>query len=87
LRQLQALQVEESETAAFLSDRRQRLNEMQRLLDNSQTYGAAIRVQRDRLNIAGWLRSKVGDDSADPLVAAVDGGRDKLKFLPTHCPE
>jgi hypothetical protein len=81
LRQLQALQVEESEAAAILSDRRQRLNEMQRLLDNSQTYGAAIRVQRDRLNIAGWLRSRVSHDAVDPLVTAVDGGRDKLEVL------
>jgi hypothetical protein len=81
LRQLQALQVEESEAAAILSDRRQRLNEMQRLLDNSQTYGAAIRVQRDRLNIAGWLRSRVSHDAVDPLVTAVDGGRDRLEVL------
>jgi hypothetical protein len=78
--QLQALRNQESGAAATLSELRQRLNEMQRLLDNSQTYGSAIRIQRDRLDIAGWLRSKVSD-TADPLVALAGGGREKLDTL------
>lgn len=80
LLQLQALRNQESEAAAALSERRQQLNEMQRLLDSSQTYGSAIRVQRDRLNIANWLRSKISD-SDDPLVALGGGGREKLETL------
>jgi Protein of unknown function (DUF3732) len=78
--QLQTLQAQESTAAVALSERRQRLSEMQRLLDNSQTYGSAIRIQRDRLNIASWLRSKA-DDTGDPLVALADGGREKLDVL------
>ena len=78
--QLQTLRARESTAAMDLSERRQRLSEMQRLLDNSQTYGSAIRIERDRLNIASWLRSKV-DDTADPLVALADGGREKLDAL------
>ena len=49
LGRLQSLQDEESDAAETLSERRQRLGEMQRLLDSSQTFGSAIRVQRDRL--------------------------------------
>jgi hypothetical protein len=78
--QLQTLQAQESTAAVALSERRQRLSEMQRLLDNSQTYGSAIRIQRDRLNIASWLRSKA-DDTGDPLVALADGGRERLDVL------
>jgi hypothetical protein len=80
LLRLQTLRAQESEAATALSERRQRLNEMQRLLNSSQTYGSAIRIQRDRLNIASWLRSKVSD-AADPLVALADGGREKLDSL------
>jgi hypothetical protein len=78
--QLQTLQAQESTAAVALSERRQRLSEMQRLLDNSQTYGSAIRIQRDRLNITSWLRSKA-DDTGDPLVALADGGRERLDVL------
>lgn len=80
LLQLLALREQESEAAAVLSEHRQRLSEMQRLLASSQTYGSAIRIQRDRLNISGWLRSKVSE-IADPLVALADGGREKLESL------
>ncbi|RTL61474.1 MAG: DUF3732 domain-containing protein [Pseudonocardiaceae bacterium] len=80
LLQLQVLRRRESEAAAVLSEKRQRLSEMQRLLDNSQTYGSAIRMQRDRLNIAGWLRSRTAGDE-DPIVQIFDAGREKLDAL------
>jgi hypothetical protein len=80
LRYLQELRNQERDAAEVLSERRQRLSEMQRLLDSSQSYGTAIRIQRDRLNISGWLRSKVSD-TTDPLVALADGGREKLETL------
>lgn len=78
--QLQELRVNESEAAKNLSESRQRLNEMQRLLDSSQSYGSAIRIQRDRLNISGWLQSQVVD-TEDPLVALTNGGRDRINSL------
>lgn len=80
LLRLQALEIQEGEAAATLSDRRQRLKEMQRLMESSETYGSAIRIQRDRLNIASWLRSKVSD-TTDPLVTLTNGGREKLDAL------
>lgn len=80
LAQLQALRVRESEHAASVAEGRQRLNEMQRLLSSSLTYGSAIRIQRDRLNISGWLRSKVADTS-NPITVLSDAGLEKLETL------
>jgi hypothetical protein len=80
LERIQILRQQESETAADLSDQRQRLNDIQRLLSSSDSYGSAIKIQRDRLSIAGWLRERAGAAS-DPLVSIGDGGRDKLDAL------
>ena len=80
LQQLQTLRQEESAAAAQLSERRQRLNEIQRLLNNSQNFGSAIRIQRDRLDIAGWLRTRV-NDKGDPLAHRMDAGQDRLDQL------
>jgi Protein of unknown function (DUF3732) len=80
LEQLRALRLQESEAATNLSERHQRLNDIQRLLNSSQTYGSAIRIQRDRLNIAEWLRAKASE-ADDPLVVLTGGGRDKLDAL------
>lgn len=80
LAQLQALRQRESEAAKALADSRQRLNEMQRLVDNSESYGSAIKIQRDRLNISGWLQDRAAE-SEDPLVAVSGAGRDKLQDL------
>ncbi|MDR0807868.1 MAG: hypothetical protein LBE86_01855 [Gemmobacter sp.] len=80
MQQLHVLRQAESEAAANLADQRQRLNEIQRLLSTSETFGSAIRIQRDRLNIASWLRARA-DDAGDPVVALGEGGRDKLDAL------
>lgn len=80
MQQLHHLRRAEGEAAAELADQRQRLNEIQRLLSTSQTFGSAIRIQRDRLNIASWLRDRASD-AGDPVVALSEGGRDKLDAL------
>jgi len=80
LAQLQILQKKESEAAAELSLRRQQLSEMQRLVLNSETYGSAIRIQRDRLGLADWLRSKVSS-ADDPLVELTGAGHAQLESL------
>lgn len=79
LQQLEELQNLESSLAAELSVRRQRLNELQKLVDSSEKFGDAIRIQKDRLNISQWLKSKT-EDSQDPIVAATDS-REKLDSL------
>jgi hypothetical protein len=80
MQQLHVLRQAESDAAANLADQRQRLNEIQRLLSTSETFGSAIRIQRDRLNIASWLRARA-DDAGDPVVTLSEGGRDKLDAL------
>jgi hypothetical protein len=80
LQQLDNLRELESDAAANLADQRQRLNEIQRLLASSEIFGSAIRIQRDRLDIASWLRERAIDGD-DPLVAIGASGRDKLDAL------
>jgi D-alanyl-D-alanine dipeptidase len=80
LQQLQILRHQESEAAMQLAEKRQQLNEIQRLLSNSQSFGSAIRIQRDRLDIARWLRTRVSE-SGDPLVAIAGSGQDRLDAL------
>lgn len=80
LAQLQGLRQRESDAAKALADSRQRLNEMQRLVDSSESYGSAIKIQRDRLNVSGWLQARAGE-SEDPLVAVSGAGRDKIHEL------
>lgn len=80
LQQLQSLREQESIAAAKLADERQRLNEIQRLLNSSEAYGSAIRIQRDRLDIAGWLKARA-TTSEDVLVTLGDSGRNRLDAL------
>jgi hypothetical protein len=80
LAELQKLRDAESIAAADLTTKRQRLNEIQRLVQSSQTYGDAIRIQRDRLNIAGWLRGRA-NDAAGPLEVITGAGKDQLDAL------
>ncbi|MEP1657749.1 DUF3732 domain-containing protein [Parasphingorhabdus sp.] len=79
LQQLEELQNRESALAAELSVRRQRLNEVQKLVDSSEKFGDAIRIQKDRLNISSWLKSKA-EDTTDPIVAVAES-REKLDAL------
>jgi Mg2+ and Co2+ transporter CorA len=84
LSRLEALRGEESEIASRLTEHRNRLNELRRLLESSEAYGGAMRVQRERLGLADWLRGVAGDstnDVEDPLVALSMGQRDRLTAL------
>lgn len=79
LRQLEVLQNQESETAAKLSILRQNLAEVERLVESSRKYGGAIRIQKDRLNVADWLKSRA-EAVNDPIATLVDS-REKLDAL------
>jgi len=80
LARLQELRQFESAASSVLTEKRQAYNELQRLLVSSDSYGDAILIQRDRLNISDWLRKRV-DVSSDPLVAMGSAGRTKLDAL------
>jgi hypothetical protein len=81
LTRLETLRQQESELAARLSVHRQRLNELRRLLESSQAYGGAMRIQRDRLALADWLRGMVDAGVDDPFIKLGRGGRDQLLTL------
>lgn len=79
LRRLEELRDLESQAAAVLGERRQRLNEIRKLVESSQRYGDAIRIQRDRLSLANWLRTRVLA-VPDPI-AELEDGRQKIEVL------
>lgn len=80
LTELQALRENERKAAAELAEHRQRLNEIQRLIDSSHSYGSAIQIQRERLDVAKWIET-LADRTEDPLVALGGGGRKKIEAL------
>ncbi|MCP1768658.1 DUF3732 domain-containing protein [Bradyrhizobium japonicum] len=80
LAELESFREQESAAAADLTLKRQRLNEIQRLLQSSQKYGSAIRIQRDRLNIAAWLRD-LANAPPGPLETITGAGREQLDNL------
>lgn len=80
LGELDGLREQESEEALALSRFRQRLLEINRLVDSSQAYGGALHIQRDRLAVSTWLR-ELGNDSLDALAAIAPEGREHLDAL------
>ncbi|MBY2952044.1 DUF3732 domain-containing protein [Rhizobium leguminosarum] len=74
------LRTEETEIAGQLSEHRQRLNELRRLVESSEAYGDAMRIQRDRIGLADWLRG-LSAEVTDPIVSLGEGGREKVLAL------
>lgn len=82
LTQLQALRTQESEVSVDLTQHRQRLGELRRLIESSDAYGSAIRIQRDRLSLSDWMRGLLPPDRPDDTLATLgEGGRDKILQL------
>lgn len=80
LRRLQELRQQETAAAEAVSERRQRLNELLRLVQNSKDFGSAMRVQRDRLALARWIRERAVEKN-DLFSALGAGGRRELEEL------
>lgn len=79
---LRELRYEESKVAAELTQQRQRLSELRRLIESSDAYGSALRIQRDRLSISEWLKRLVSEDRPEDVVAVLsEGGREKVAQL------
>lgn len=82
LGRLQELRTDESAVAANLTQHRQRLSELRRLIESSDAYGSALRIQRDRLALSDWLKQLVSDAKPDDAVTILsDGGRKKVEQL------
>lgn len=75
LQKLSDLREREAAEAATLSNSRQRLLEIGRLIESSRSYGDAIHIQRDRLAISDWLRELSGpiDDSISDVATQRSG--------------
>ncbi|CCM80215.1 hypothetical protein [Rhizobium mesoamericanum] len=77
---LNELRRAETVSAGKLSENRQRLKEIHRLIESSEAFGGAMRIQRDRLSLSGWMRG-LYLDADEPLASLVGVGRDQLIAL------
>lgn len=80
LSELEKLQRSETDEAMRLSTRRQRLMEIRRLIESSQVFGEALSIQRERLQISDWLRSR-SSENAEPLTEVAEQGAAHLDAL------
>ena len=79
---LKELRDEETKVAGELTQRRQRLTELRRLIESSDVYGSALRIQRDRLSISEWLKQLLPDGRPEDAIALLgEGGREKVEQL------
>lgn len=82
LTRLRQLRDEESKVSADLTQQRQRLTELRRLIESSDAYGSAIRIQRDRLSLSEWIRQLAAEDRPREALAALsNGGTEKIEQL------
>ena len=66
LKRLETLRRDETDTSKRLFKHRSNLNEMRRLIESSDKYGDALRIQRDRLSLSTWLRT-LGNRSSSAM--------------------
>ena len=58
------------------------MSELRRLIESSDAYGSALRIQRDRLSISEWLKQLVPEDRPEDVIAVLgEGGREKVDQL------
>lgn len=86
VRELIALQREESDRATVVAQLRRRLSEMEQLRDTATQYRGQLQVQRDRLQVAKWLRDLHATEHSCPLcgqgmASAHEGVASLLKAL------
>jgi hypothetical protein len=84
LTRLEDLRRKETEAAERVSQNRQRLNELRRLIQNSAEFASAIRVQRDRLALSKWIRERIEETEGverDAISTLTAGERQNLSAL------
>ena len=82
LGELTALENEESQVSHMLTGLRRRLADMNRVRESTASYDGAVRIQRDRLQIADWLvRHEEGDEQCPICGGAMQPAADKLSEL------
>jgi hypothetical protein len=77
MRELSELEKEESEVSQALTGLRRRLIEMNRVRESASSYHDALRIQRDRLQLADWLiRHREGSERC-PVCSGNFGASDE----------
>jgi hypothetical protein len=59
---------EERQMAGEVFELRQRYNELKTLRDTSEAYGAALRIQKDRLSLSTWLKDLTIAETGSPIL-------------------
>ncbi|MEH6695788.1 MAG: DUF3732 domain-containing protein [Hyphomonas sp.] len=80
LNDLEQLQTLETNEAVRLTGYRQRLLEIKRLIESSNSYGDALSIQRDRLALSDWIRNR-SQNSGEAISAISPAGQDHLAAL------
>ncbi len=82
LKELEALEGEERTVSRELTVLRHRLEEMNRMRRGTDAYQESLVVQRDRLQLAGWLASHTTEASDCPVCGShTDSAKRKLAVL------
>ncbi|GKS91894.1 DUF3732 domain-containing protein [Acidovorax sp. SUPP2539] len=88
LSELNGLEAEEREVSRELTTLRHRLEEMNRMLVGGDQYGAAIGLQRGRLQLSSWLIGHTDDQADCPMCGShTASARKKLKVLSARLEE
>lgn len=69
---LEALRDDERQQARVVMGFRRRLGELQHLQEGGNAYNGGLRLQRDRLSVAAWLRERFEAGSSDARIVASD---------------
>jgi hypothetical protein len=82
VRELNALEAEESGVSSELTSLRRRLTEMDRIRVSASNYHDTLRIQRDRLALADWIgRHRNGDEKCPICGGGMEPGEEKLAAL------
>jgi hypothetical protein len=82
VRELNALEDEETKVSRELTALRKRLSEMTRVRESAAGYHEALRVQRERLQVSDWLGNhRVGDESCPVCGGNFEPSAEKLGEL------
>ena len=82
VRELNGLDAEESKVSSELTGLRRRLTEMNRIRESASNYHEALRIQRDRLQLADWIgQHRNGDENCPVCGGGLEPSDQKLKAL------
>jgi Protein of unknown function (DUF3732) len=82
VRELNGLDDEESKISSELTGLRRRLTEMNRIRESASNYHEALRIQRDRLQLADWIgQHRNGDENCPVCGGGLEASDQKLQEL------